>query len=216
MPLASCLFLLASCFLLTSNAFAGDTPNASEIIKNVQAKYNQTKDAVIEFTQTVVSPLSKIARTVDGKLYLKKGNKYRIESGDKVMVTNGKTSWIYMPNTKQVLMDDYREDKNTVSPDKFLLDVPSDYYAVLLSTVKSDSAATYTMRLTPKSDNSFIRSVKVVITGDWTITSAEVSDMNDTKYTYIVNNLKINSGLPDSRFDFTPPKGSQVVDLRPR
>ena len=73
--LACCLLLLAS-----FPAFAGDTPTASEIVKNIQENYNQTHDAIIVFTQTVVLPLSKISKTIEGTLYLKKGNRYRIET----------------------------------------------------------------------------------------------------------------------------------------
>ncbi len=210
------LLLIVSLLLAAGVAALAGTPTASEIIKNVQNNYNQTNDAVIQFTQTVVYPLSKISKTIKGALYLKKGNKYRIETGDKVMVTDGKTSWIYMPGSKQVIIDNFRDDKNTVTPDKFLLDVPSDYFAVLLSTQKTDKGNVYTLRLTPKSDNSFIRSIKIVVNADWTVHSAEVSDMNDTRYTYIVDNLKTNSDLPDSEFEFTPPKGAQIVDLRQR
>ena len=210
------LLLTVSLLLAAGVTALAGTPTASEIIKNVQNNYNQTNDAVIQFTQTVVYPLSKISKTIKGTLYLKKGNKYRIETGDKVMVTDGKTSWIYMPGSKQVIIDNFRDDKNTVTPDKFLLDVPSDYFAVLLSTQKTDKGNVYTLRLTPKSDNSFIRSIKIVVNADWTVHSAEVSDMNDTRYTYIVDNLKTNSDLPDSEFEFTPPKGAQIVDLRQR
>ena len=205
----SCLLFLASSF-----AFAGDTPTASEIVKNIQENYNQTRDAIIHFTQTVVMPLSKISKATEGTLYLKKGNKYRVETEDKVIVTNGKTSWIYMPASKQVVVDNFREDKNTISPDKFLLDVPSNYYVVLISSKLTDTDTTYTLRLTPKSDNSFIRSIKLLVNGNWTVRSAEIFDMNDTQYIYTVDEMKINLGIPDSKFEFNPPKGAQVVDLR--
>ena len=129
-------------------------------------------------------------------------------------MTDGKTSWIYLPESKQIVVDNFREDKNTISPDKFLLNVPSDYYIVLISSTFSDMDTTYILRLTPKSDNSFIRSIKLIVSGSWTVRSAEISDMNDTQYIYTVKELKINSGLSDSRFEFNPPKGAQVVDMR--
>lgn len=201
-------------FLASSAAFAGDTPTASEIVKNIQENYNQTRDAIISFAQTVVLPLSKISKTTEGTLYLKKGNRYRIETEDKTIVTDGKTSWIYLPESKQIVVDSFREDKNTISPDKFLLNVPSDYYVVLISSKLSDTDTTYILRLTPKSDNSFIRSIRLIVSGSWTVRSAEISDMNDTQYIYTVKELKINSGLSDSRFEFNPPKGAQVVDMR--
>ncbi len=194
-------------------ALAG-TPTAAEIVKHIQDKYSRTDDATISFTQTVVFPLSKISKTTRGTLLLKKGNKYRINTDDKTMVTDGKTSWVYLPGSQQVLIDKFRDDKNTVTPDKFLLSVPSDYFAVLLSTKETADGDEYTLRLTPKSDDSFIRSIRIVIDSSWAVKSAEVSDMNDTKYTYTVESLKINTGLPDSDFEFIPPKGAQVVDLR--
>jgi outer membrane lipoprotein carrier protein len=214
--LAACFLLLTTRFFVANSAFARDNPTASEIVKNIQENYSRTNDAVIQFTQTVVLPLSKISKTTDGTLYLKKGNRYRIETEDKIIVTDGKTSWIYMPASKQVVVDNFRDDKNTVSPDKFLLNVPSDYYVVLLSSKFTGTDTTYTLRLTPKSDNSFIRSIKLIVTGSWTVRNAEISDMNDTQYTYSVKELRINSGLSDSKFEFNPPKGVQVVDLRQR
>ncbi len=209
-----CLLFLTSCFLLTQEAFAGSSPTAAEIIKNVRDSYNQTNDAIIKFTQTVLYPVSQISKTTTGTLYLKKGNRYRIESEDRTIITDGKTSWIYSPASKQVIIDNFRDDKNTVTPDKFLVNIPSDYFAVLLSTQKSDSGNTYTLRLTPKSDNSFIRSIKIIVKSDWTVSSAEISDMNDSRYTYTVDELKVNPGLPDSEFSFVPPKNVQVIDLR--
>ena len=212
----SCFSLLVFYFLLTGNAFAGGTPTASEIVKNLQRNYDETNDAVVHFTQTVLLPFSKLSKTTKGTLYLKKGNKYRIETGDNLLVTDGKTTWTYMLASKQVVIDSYRDDKNTINPDKFLLNVPSDYYAVMLTAKQTDEDTAYTLRLTPKSDNSFIRSIKIVVTGSWTVSSAEVSDMNDNQYTYTVNDLKVNPGLPDSEFKFSPPKDAQVVDLRQR
>ena len=204
-----CFFFLAS-----ASAFAGDKPTAANIVKSIQENYRQTDDAIIQFTQTVVLPLSKVSKTIDGTVYLKKGNKYRIETGDRTLVTDGRTSWLYMPASNQVVIDNFRDDKNTISPDKFLLGVPSDYYVVLISSKFGDDDTTYTLRLTPKSDNSFIRSIKLLVSGNWTIRSAEISDMNDTQYTYTVRSLKVNTGFPNSRFEFDPPNGAQVVDLR--
>lgn len=192
-----------------------DTPSAMQIVNNVQDNYNKIEDATIKFAQTVVFPLSKVSRTTTGTLYIKKGNKYRIDTEDKVIVTDGKTSWVYLPQSQQVLIDNFRNDKNTITPEKFLLDVPEDYFAVLLSTNKTPGGNVYTLRLTPKSDNSFIRAITIEVEdSSWTIKSAVISDMNDTRYTYKVESLKTNTGLPNSEFEFVPPKGAQVVDLR--
>jgi len=205
------VFLLVAPF---PPAYPGESPNASDIIRNLHVKYDTTTDARIEFTQTIVLPLSKISRTTKGTLYLKKPHMYRIESGDRIAVTDGKTSWVYLSGARQVIIDNYKENKNTVDPDKFLMNVPSDYFAVLISTNKEETDTIYTLRLTPKSDESFIRSIRITVDNDWIIHSAEVSDMNDTRTTYTVDKIETDSGIPDSEFRFTPPKDAQVVDLR--
>ncbi len=201
-------------FLIPSLTLSGDTPTASRIVKNIQENYNRIQDAVIQFSETITMPLSKISKATEGTLYLKKGNKYRIETADKIVITDGKTSWMYSLPSKQVIVDSYRDDQNSISPDKFLLDVPSDYYVVLISSKLTVTDTMYTLRLTPKGDNSFIRSIKLLVTGSWTVQTAEISDMNDTEYIYTVKELTVNSGFPDSEFEFVPPKGTQVVDLR--
>ncbi|MGC8594518.1 MAG: outer membrane lipoprotein chaperone LolA [Candidatus Kryptoniota bacterium] len=201
-------------FLATGILFAKSNPTASEIIANVQKKYNQTNDAIIYFTQTVVYPLSKISRTVHGTLFIKKENHYKIVTDEKTIVTDGKTSWIYSPETNQVIIDNFREDENTITPDRFLLNVPSNYFAVLLTTSKDTTGEIYILRLTPKNDNSFIRSIKIWVNSDWTVRRAEVSDINDVRYDYSVEKIRLNTNLSYSEFKFTPPKGVQIVDLR--
>ena len=209
------LTIVFAILMLSSLPSLAEPPSAMQIVKNVQDNYNRIEDATIKFTQTVVFPLSKVSRTTSGTLYIKKGNKYRIDTGDKVIVTDGKTSWVYLPQSQQVLIDNFRNDKNTITPEKFLLDVPEDYFAVILSTNKTTTGNVYVLRLTPKSDNSFIRAITIEIQdSSWTIKNAVISDMNDTRYTYKVESLKTNTGLPNSEFEFVPPKGAQVVDLR--
>ncbi|MCL5021488.1 MAG: outer membrane lipoprotein chaperone LolA [Bacteroidetes bacterium] len=209
------LTIVFAILMLSALPSFAEPPSAMQIVKNVQDNYNRIEDATIEFTQTVVFPLSKVSRTTSGTLYIKKGNKYRIDTEDKIIVTDGKTSWVYLPQSQQVLIDNFRNDKNTITPEKFLLDVPEDYFAVLLSTNRTSTGNLYVLRLTPKSDNSFIRAITIEIQdSSWTIKSAVISDMNDTRYTYRVESLKTNTGLPNSEFEFVPPKGAQVVDLR--
>ena len=46
------------------------------------------------------------------------------------------------------------------------------------------------------------------------ISKMEVVDLADTKYTFQLSSIKINQDIPDSKFDFTPPKGIKIIDLR--
>ena len=49
---------------------------------------------------------------------------------------------------------------------------------------------------------------------EWMVRQAEIIDANGKQTTYTVQQVKVNIGLPDARFVFQPPGGTDVVDLR--
>jgi len=158
---------------------------------------------------------SQIEQNFAGTLTMKKPNKYRVESEQQTYVTDGATVWAYSPANKQVLIDHYKEDQNTLSPDQFLLHLPANYYATLLGRERSGDARLVTLKLVPKDDQSFVKSVKVTIDeGSWIVRKVEIVDVNDTEKTYTVQDVKVNTHVKDSLFTFTPPPGTEVVDLR--
>jgi chaperone LolA len=188
---------------------------AQEIIQKVQERYKEIDDAVIKFSQTVKYQVSQIEQTYKGTMYMKKPRKYRIETENQTLVTDGTTSWSYSPRNKQVVIDHYVEDKSAVSPEKLLASYPENFYSSLVGDEKVGVARTYVLKLTPKEDDSFTKAMKVwVDKADWMIRKVEIADVNDTKITYIVKDIVINSGVLDARFRFDIPAGTQAVDLR--
>ncbi len=113
-------------YLLIIILFAFSVSNAQdaqEIIKKVQTKYENISDAKASFTQTLKGSSGK-ANSSSGVIYIKKGNKYRIEARGQVIITDGQTYWSYSPRRKQVVIDNYKDDGNSFSPNKFLFNYP--------------------------------------------------------------------------------------------
>ena len=186
-----------------------------EVTGKLQQKYESIQDATARFTEHVKYGYSQIEQNFAGTLTMKKPNKYRVESEQQTYVTDGATVWAYSPANKQVLIDHYKEDQNTLSPDQFLLHLPANYYATLLGRERSGDARLVTLKLVPKDDQSFVKSVKVTIDeGSWIVRKVEIVDVNDTEKTYTVQDVKVNTHVKDSLFTFTPPPGTEVVDLR--
>ena len=211
---STAIFLLVASFILCSILVYAD-PTANEIIEKVQAKYKKTNSAIAKYTQTVKFRLTKMEQSYDGTLFLKKEKKYRIETEQQTILTDGVTSWAFSPKTNQVVVDNYREDKNSISPEKFLTEYPNDYYSNLVGKAKVNNRDTYEMRLTPKENTSFIKSLKVWVDSDeWFIRKIEMIDMNDNTTTYIVNKIEANIEIGNDKFQFKPTSETQVIDLR--
>ena len=186
-----------------------------EITDKIQKKYDSLQDATAHFTQRVKFGFSKIEQSFSGTLRMKRPNKYRIETEYQTLVTDGTIVWSYSPVNKQVLIDRYKETPDSFAPEQFLLNLPANYFASLVQQVKKGEATWFALKLVPKDDQSFIKSMKVwVEEGSWVVRKVEMLDVNDTEKMYDVQEIKINTGLKDATFTFTAPAGTEVVDLR--
>jgi chaperone LolA len=204
-------------FMLSSTLAFGQTHEYSvkEITDRLQKKYDSLQDATAHFTQHVKFGFSKIEQDFSGNFRMKRPNKYRVETEYQTLVTNGTTVWSYSPVNKQVLIDRYKETPESFTPEQFLLNLPANYYASLLQQERKGESIWFALKLVPKDDQSFIKSMKVwVEEGSWVVRKVEMLDVNDTEKTYVVQEIKINTGLKDVTFAFTAPAGTEVVDLR--
>jgi outer membrane lipoprotein carrier protein len=209
-------FLFGLFMLFVSVAFCQQKElSVKEITDRLQKRYDSIQDATARFTQHVKFGFSKIEQNFSGTLRMKKPNKYRIETEYQTLVTDGATVWSFSPVNKQVLIDRYKETPDSFTPEQFLLNLPSRYFATLLPSDKSSEPALILLKLVPKDDQSFVKSMKVwVEEGTWVVRRVEMIDVNDTEKTYTVQDMKINTNLKENTFAFTPPPGTEVVDLR--
>lgn len=210
-------FLLAvvacGAVLASAPAFAGDTPE--EILGKVRKKYASIRDAELSFSQRTRFAVARIEHQSHGTLALKKENRYRIEMEDQVIVTDGVTVWSYSIANKQVLVDAFRQNERTLSPERILSGAPGEYAPSVIGHENIEGADMVILKLVPRGEKGLIASLRLWIDADtWLIRKAEVADVNGKETTYSVSDIRINTGIPDSRFILKIPEGVEVVDLR--
>jgi outer membrane lipoprotein carrier protein len=199
-------------FLANSAIFSQDDITAQDVIQNVQKAYNDISDAKASFSQTVKFGKQK-AQNSSGTLYIKKEKKYRIETGSQTIVTDGSTSWSYTPCKKQVVIDYYKETGNTFSPNKYLFQYPENFYSDLTGTEKISGNDVYVLTLKPR-ESGYVKSAKLWVgKDDWMIKKIYIVTDESTS-TYSVKNIQTNIGLSSSKFTFSPPEGTEVIDMR--
>ncbi len=188
---------------------------AREVLEMVKMKYDSIDDAQLRFSQRTRFEMTKIEQSTAGTLFLKKGNKYRVEFNEQTIVTNGQTVWSYSVSTNQVLIDNFKLDGRSISPEKILTGAPEDFYSTLVGKEKLGNSETVRLKLIPKDDQSFIQSLKLwVDESNWLIKKAEISDVSGKQTEYYVKDVEVNIGLQDSHFTYQIPEGVEVVDLR--
>jgi chaperone LolA len=202
-------YLLILLLIIYSTSFAQD---AQEIIKNVQSKYENISDAKATFTQTLKGSGGK-ANSSSGVIYIKKDNKYRIEAGGQIIITDGQTSWSYSPRRKQVVIDTYKEAGNSFSPNKFLFNYPENFYSDLEGEENVGGIDCYVIKLTPRTAGS-VKSAKIWIDKNEDLIRKINIVTTESTNTYSLKDISLDAGLSSSKFSFSPPDGVEIIDLR--
>jgi chaperone LolA len=189
--------------------------DALEIITKLQRKYDGLNDATISFRQEMRFAVTKNEQSFRGKLWMKRGNRYRIELEEQTIVTDGVSVWSLNKPNNQLFIDKYKDDPKSLSPEKVLTRLPETYSPALVGKEKSGEEELTIVKLVPKVRSSSVKWMKVWIDTDhWLMRKAQVCDAGDNLATYLVDEMKVNSGIPDGQFTLTPPANVEVIDLR--
>ena len=198
--------------VLISSLSAADV---NKIISKVQDKYNKMKYLTATFKQVETFKLTGSQTENVGKIYIA-GDKYRFESEDQVIVTDGKSVWTYNSISKQLLIDEVRENSGALIPRDLLFKYPQKYYATLLSESKENNKNLFQIRLDPKDQvYGYVKSLKIWVEEDeWLIHKIESTDVNGNTSLYEIADQDTKSKIGEDMFKFVPDENTEVVDMR--
>jgi chaperone LolA len=197
-------------------AWSYPAESIAKIIKELQKKYEQIENLSAEFNQLEQFQLTGSATETSGKIFIKNGIKFRLETDDQTVVTDGKTVWTYSTMNNQVLIDRVKEGEGSLLPRDLLFKYPRDYYATLLDVVKVDNEKYYLVKLDPREGvHGYIKTMKMWIhTKSYLIAKIEYTDFNDNISVFEIRKADTATPLSDHLFIFEPGQDMQVVDLR--
>lgn len=188
---------------------------AEEIVSKVRDMYEKLESLQGEFEQQYTWSLAGETQVLNGTLYLKKGDRYRIETPNQLIITDGKTVWTYSPDKMQVYIDHLSKSKENPLPRDLLIKYTRDFRPQLLRSEKFENSDCYVIKLTPSDDHSFVESVTAWIDkSTWLAIRIEQIDINDNRTTYVLKNVSRNIKLSDALFTFNIPADTEVVDMR--
>jgi len=201
--------------ILLAGAVSRPADDPDELLEKVRSVYDAMKDVSCSFRQTILFGVTKNEQQFNGTLLMKKGNRYRVEVEDQVIVTDGKTVWSYSKAANQVLVDKYRDDPRSFTPDKVLVNVPERYAVSMLPPEKKPDGELLVLKLVPRDRMANVKWLKVWIDEKTSLMEkTQVFDVSENLTTYAIEKIRWNISIPESSFTFVPPAGADVVDLR--
>lgn len=195
------IFFISVLFLSNSLGQA----NPQELLKNIQDKFNSINDLSADLAQSVNGKIN-----LKGKVFYKKDNHLRFEFENNVIVSDGETSWNYSKKQNKVIISDYDSEGNKIlSIRQLIYEYPED---CKLSMSEVDGIKT--LELIPQDDTFTFNSIKLFVDSENLITKVLIDDPATGNIQVNLSDIQINKGLADSYFQFSPPEGSQIIDLR--
>ncbi len=205
--------VVCALFMIPFSAAAQDVET---IIQAVQEEYERTQDIQAAFTQiAVIKSLSK-PKESQGKVYFKKPGKMRWEytsPDQQLLVSDGTTMWFYVAEDEQVIVQNAEDAYGSRTPITFLSGMGKlqrDFYIKQLPSPESRSD--YKLELLPKQPQPDV--AKLILTVDSTtfrIVHTAVYDPYGNTTDVYLNDIQVNTGLPDEMFLFDIPEGIDVI-----
>src|SRR4051812_31032063 len=104
--------------IIVKTTFAQYDPKALEILDAMSKKYRALSSFEANIAYTLTNETEKINEEFKGKITVK-GDKFRLALPEQEVYNNGTTIWTYLPEAKEVNIDNVDAKSDEVTPSKF-------------------------------------------------------------------------------------------------
>lgn len=211
-------YITTLCLLLftISSSFAQNDAKSKDILAKLSKNYRSYSSMSADITFTIDNKQENIKEVQKGKMLLK-GDKFRIDFGDQLLITDGKTLWGYLKDMNEVTVSLYEPDPDELSPTNVFTIYETGFDSYYLNAAVLNGVPVHNIDLVPvDKDKPYFKIRLVIDQQKLQILQAIVFDKNGAMYTYAISNFAPNKALTDASFMFNKASypGVEVIDMR--
>jgi outer membrane lipoprotein carrier protein len=186
-------------------------------LRTLQAEFTEIyRGSGMERTEAGTLWLAKSGRALGG---LKKPGKMRWEyrsPREKLFVSDGRDVWFYVPGDRQARRTDARKLDDIRSPLAFLLGkskLEKELQGLSLAPdVTPLAAGDVVLRGVPQALAERVSEILVEVTPEHQIVRIVMDEVDGSVTEYRFSDEKENEAIPEGKFHFTPPAGTETVE----
>lgn len=209
------LAALAAFLAAGGSASRAQTPAPEQIAAQVQARYDKVRDFTADFVHVYEGGILRQKRTETGVLQVKKPGRMRWEyrkPDRKLFVSDGTQMYLYDEAENHVTIFPVPRGDEAATAALFLAGKGHITRDFTVAAAEGGSADTYMLRLTPRSpEPDYDWLLLEVDRQSFQMRSLSAADNQGGRNTFRFTNLRENTGLADRAFNFTIPRGADVV-----
>lgn len=186
------------------------------VLDAMSAKYKKIPAYKADITSSLINETEGLDEEFQGKISVK-GEKYKLELDEQIVINNGTTVWTYLPDVNEVNIDNYSPDEDEMSPSKIYEAYKTGYKYMLIGEQVKNGVPHAEIDLVPNDKNAQFFKIKLFVSSkDNSLSSWTMFDKSGNKYEYTIKNFKSLSDAQDADFIFDAAKypGVEIIDLR--
>lgn len=197
---------------------AGWTPahacSADSILALLEQKIESQVTIRVDYSKESHSLLFGDRPEENGMLWLGPPRRYRVESGDQVIVRGADTLWTYSKGTKQVTIRTGGLDSLEFGPAGFFGSLRTDFVPVTCTVDEIEHKPFWRVRLVAKTETAAIQRLTLWVdqSSHWP-GAAEYVDYNEETSRLRFGAYKTDQAKDRQQFTFSPPSGTEVIVL---
>jgi outer membrane lipoprotein-sorting protein len=193
-----------------------------QLSAQMQKIYEKTTDLKARFVQEVTIKSMKRTEREEGTVTFKNPRMMLwdyLKPKAKKLVINARKAWLYIPDDRMVYVQNAEEIFRSRMAIRFLSGIgklPEDFHLRFLNDSPLDKEGNYRLALTAKEKGSGIDRLDLTVDArTFQITECRFEDTfgNATRLSF--SDVRLNTGVSDKLFTFTPPEGTEEVTMAP-
>lgn len=206
-----------SSLVLFCYIFHGGVPGLTpdEAIKKAEDGFLNAKTLKSEFKLRIDWKLKDTVEEKSGKIFVQHPDKVRVELGDALFISDGRTFYRYSGRARQMVINRSGDMGGDFTPGEWLFRYSGKYRPVSMEATSLEKENCLCVTLTPREKENRFRQLRVWVAGEaCAVRLIETTDRNDNIASYRILRFDRNPRLPASLFAFKPPKGTEIIDMR--
>ena len=185
---------------------------ARATIERVESRHAETRDLVARFVQSYRSGLLGRELVEEGVVSIKRPGRMRWEyrkPEEKLFVSDGKTFYFYVPEDRQVIVQEQDEQRSLAA--RLLFGQGGILEEFEASLDEPFEEGVLRVRLVPREENAELERAYVDVEPSGRVRSILIEDLQGNRSQFRFEDVKENRGLSDELFRFEVPAGVEVI-----
>lgn len=209
--------LLALLVVSASLVSAQTDKKAKDLLDRLSAKTKAYTSIRTEFSYSLVNKDRKINTVQNWKLWLK-GDKYRLEMGDQLIISDGKSMWKVLKADKEVELSNVNEGGDGLNPKNIFTMYEKGFKYKYIKEEKVGNRTLHLIDLFPENpkEKDFVSMRLFIDKASMQIYKSELKGKNGNIYTYLIKTFTPNEAMDAGKFTYKPAEfpGFELNDIR--